>query len=154
MANEFSTAGIQLGYAAETTAGTRPTTGYTKIPNVKSMPDFNETPDVLDVTDLSDTVYRRGIPGLKALPDAKGFTCNHTAALRTAWSTLVSAYQTAKAAGKAIWFEISIPDDESFFFSGAPVPLGIDAAEVGNVAELTAYIIPNYVEGYATASTT
>lgn len=153
MANEFSTAGAKLGYVAETTAGTRPTSGFTNIPNVKGTPDFNETPDVLDVTDLSDTVYRRGIPGLKGLPDAKGFTCNNTSALRTAWSTLVSAYATAKAAGKAIWFEISIPDEDSYYFSGAPVPLGIDGMEVGDVAEITAYIVPNTIEGWAAAST-
>ena len=153
MANEFSTAGARLGYVAETTAGTMPTSGFTKIPNIKSIPEFNETPEVLDVTDLSDTVSRRGIPGLKSLPDAKGFTCNNTSAFRTAWDTLVTAYGTAKAAGKAIWFEISIPNEESFFFSGAPIPLGIDAMEVGNVAELTAYIIPNTVHGWDTAST-
>ena len=59
MANEFSTAGIQLGYAVEATAGTRPTTGYTNIPGIKSMPEFNPEPSSLEVTDLSDTVWKR-----------------------------------------------------------------------------------------------
>ncbi len=59
MALELSTAGVLLKYACETTAGTRPTTGYTQIPNIKSIPDFNPEPESLEVTDLSDTEWRR-----------------------------------------------------------------------------------------------
>ena len=59
MANEFSTAGITLKYAVEATAGTRPTTGFTAIPGIKSMPEFNPEPSSLEVTDLSDTVWKR-----------------------------------------------------------------------------------------------
>ena len=32
---DLSTAGITIQYAAETTAGTRPTTGFTVIPSIK-----------------------------------------------------------------------------------------------------------------------
>ena len=34
--NEFSTAGIEVFYAVETTAGTRPTTGFANIAGIKS----------------------------------------------------------------------------------------------------------------------
>lgn len=54
MANEISTAGIQIGYAVETTAGTRPST-FTNIPNVKTIGDMNPEPSTYEVTDLSDT---------------------------------------------------------------------------------------------------
>lgn len=59
MALEISTAGVALKYATETTAGTRPTTGYTAIPNIKETPDFNPEPSTLEVTDLSDLVWKR-----------------------------------------------------------------------------------------------
>ena len=59
MALEISTAGIELRYVVETTAGTRPTTGYQKVPNIKSTPDFNPEPGTLEVTDLSDLVWKR-----------------------------------------------------------------------------------------------
>jgi hypothetical protein len=59
MALEISTAGVALKYAVETTAGTRPTTGYTAIPNIKETPDFNPEPSTLEVTDLSDLVWKR-----------------------------------------------------------------------------------------------
>lgn len=50
----LSTAGMTLQYAVETSAGTRPTTGYTKIPEVKSMPSFNPSP-----TPLTPPPWRR-----------------------------------------------------------------------------------------------
>lgn len=59
MANEISTAGIALKWAVETTAGTRPTTGFATIPNIKSIPEFNPEPSTLEVTDLSDTEWKR-----------------------------------------------------------------------------------------------
>lgn len=55
MANELSTAGITIGYAVESTSGTRPST-FSSIPNVKSIGDMNPDPATYDVTDLSDLV--------------------------------------------------------------------------------------------------
>ena len=109
MALEISTAGVALKYAVETTAGTRPTTGYTAIPNIKETPDFNPEPSTLEVTDLSDLVWKRYIAGLKDPGGALSFTANLTSAFKTAWETLVSAYETAAASSKATWFEISVP---------------------------------------------
>ena len=57
MSERFSTAGMYLAYASESTAGTRPTAAnaYTKIPEVKSMPSFNPTPETIESTTLSET---------------------------------------------------------------------------------------------------
>ena len=95
MALEISTAGVALKYAVETTAGTRPTTGYTAIPNIKETPDFNPEPSTLEVTDLSDLVWKRYIAGLKDPGGALSFTANLTSAFKTAWETLVSAAEAA-----------------------------------------------------------
>ena len=35
---DLSTAGVHFYYAVETTAGTRPTTGYIDLPGIKSTP--------------------------------------------------------------------------------------------------------------------
>ena len=59
MALEISTAGVSLKYCVETTAGTRPTASYTAITGIKETPDFNHEPSTLEVTDLSDTVWKR-----------------------------------------------------------------------------------------------
>ena len=148
MANEFSTAGILLKYAAEATHGTRPTSGYTQIPNVKSTPDMSGTPDTLEVTDLSDTVWKRYIAGLKDPGDTIEFTANLTSALKTEWASVVTA-----AASATVWFEIAVPNFSSFYFAGDPVELGINAMDVNAVAEISLYIVPNGVHGWDTAST-
>ena len=150
--NEVSTAGVELRYAPESTAGTRPTSGFTKVVNIKSTPDLNPDPNLLDCTDLSVTDFKRYIPGLRDMGNALGFGANLTSAFRTAWAAVVTAYETAKASQKAMWFEIMVPAVGSFFFAGAPVALGLDAFDVDNVASITAKIVPEKIEGWGSST--
>lgn len=55
MANRYSTAGMHLYYVVEASAGTRPVSGLTKIPEVKSIPSFNPSPETIDSTTLEET---------------------------------------------------------------------------------------------------
>jgi hypothetical protein len=152
MANEVLTAGTYLKYCVEVSG--KPTSGYTVIPNIKVTPDITGEPESIEVTDLGDLVWRRYIPGLKDPGGAISFTANLTGAFITAWETLVSAYATAKAAGKAVWFEIEVSGvSKSFYFKGEPVALGIDGMDIGAAAEQTAYVVVNDVEGWGTTST-
>ena len=153
MALELSTAGVSLKYCVETTAGTRPTASYTAVPNIKETPDFNPEPSTLEVTDLSDTVWKRYIAGLKDPGGALSFTANLTSTFKTAWETLVSAYETGIASSKATWFEINVPTVGSFYFAGIPSELGINGMSVDAVAEVSVYITPNKIHGWDTAST-
>jgi len=153
MANELSTAGIKIKYCVETTAGTRPTTGFTQIPNVKDIPAMNSEPSSLECTDLSATEWKSYIDGLRDPGGAIGLTVNLTSAFKTAWSTLVTSAETAKATSKACWFEIAIPNMDSFYFAGMPCDLGFGGASVDAVLETTAYIVPNEIVGFAVAST-
>ena len=153
MALELSTAGVSLKYCVETTAGTRPTASFTAVPNIKETPDFNPEPSTLEVTDLSDTVWKRYIAGLKDPGGALSFTANLTSAFKTAWETLVSAYETGIASSKATWFEINVPTVGSFYFAGIPSELGINGMSVDAVAEVSVYITPNQIVGWDTSST-
>lgn len=154
MAIELSSAGVSIGYAVETTAGTRPTTGYTNIPSVKSIPDFNPEPSSLETTDLSQTEWKTYIPGLKDVGGSLAITCNLTAAFKTAWETLVTAADTAKGTDKATWFVVKIPGmTDSFYFAGLPSPLGLKAIDVDSVLEIDAYVTPTAFEGWAAAPT-
>lgn len=153
MAQELSTAGVLLKYCVESTAGTRPSAGFTQIPCIKAIPDFNPEPESLEVTDLSDTEWRRYIPGLKDPGGALAFTANLTTQFKTAWETLISAFETAKAADKATWFEIMVPNFGSFYFAGYPSALGMTAMDVNAVLEIEAYVTPNQIEGWGTSST-
>ena len=155
MANELSTAGILVKYCSETTAGTRPTTGYTTIPNITEISSLNPEPNTLEVTDLSDTVWKRYIAGLKDVGGAVTLTANFTTAFKTAWANLVTAYGTAASANpaKAVWFEIYVPNFASFYFAGKPSELGFDGASVDSVLQGGVYITPNQIHGWDTSST-
>lgn len=139
----LSTAGVYLAYAVETNAGTRPTAGYTRLTGAKSTPSLNPSPETLETTTLDETEYKTYIDGLKDLGGALEFTFNLTEELVTQWSTLMTAYETAKAAGKATWFTIVIPGlTNSFYFTGNPSAMGLPETSVSSVLEITNYITP------------
>lgn len=139
----MSTAGVTVNYAVEATAGTRPTTGYIKIPSIKSVPEMNPSPETLETTDLSQTEFKTYVEGLKDLGGALAFLANFTTELEEEWTTLVEAYKTAKASGKAVWFEIKHPGlEKSVFFTGQPSAMGLPAMAVNSVLETNLYITP------------
>lgn len=151
MAIDLSTAGIRIGFATESTAGTKPS-AFTNLKNPKSIPDMNPEPNTLDVTSLNDTEWKRYIPGLKDIGGAIGITFGASDAFHTAWKTLCSTAATAKAQGKATWFVFYIPGyTESFFMTAEPVMYGMPAAEVDSVLDVTVNIVPTGNFGWATA---
>lgn len=143
MSERVSTAGMTLQYCVETTKGTRPTTGYTKVPEVKSMPSFNPQPETIQSTTLEETTYHTYVQGLKDLGGALDFGANLTDDLVEFWEDLVDAYDTAVAAEKSVWFAIVHPKlAKATFFTGEPAPIGLNEATVGGMAETTLYITP------------
>lgn len=143
MAINLSTAGVKLAYAVEETAGTRPTSAYTRIYGVKSTPSLNPSPDTLETTTLDELEYKTYIDGLKDLGGALEFTFNLTEELIEAWDALMTAYEAGKLAGKATWFTIIIPGlSESFYFTGNPSNMGLPETSVNAVLEITNYITP------------
>ena len=143
MSQRFSTASLKLYYVVETTAGTRPTTGLTKIPEIKSVPNFNPAPETIDSTTLEETEYRTYVEGLKDMGGALEFGANITADLITAWEACVAAYDALDTT-KAMWFYI-IHDklEKAIAFQGDPAPLGLNESSVGSMLETTLYITPN-----------
>lgn len=145
MSQRLSTAGIQVGYAVEATAGTRPTaaSAYTYISEIKDIPEINPEPSQLDTTTLDETEYRTYIPGLKDLGSTLGLLANFTEDFQTAWEAFVTASETAKADGKATWLTIVIPTKaQAFYMQCEPSPLGFGGAAVDEVLEITAYVTP------------
>ena len=139
----LSTIGVHLKYAVESTAGTRPTSGYTDLEGVKSIPSLNPTPDNLETTTLNETEYKTYIPGLKDLGGALSFTFNLSQALKDTWDALVTADETARAAGKRTWFLVEVPGlTEGLYFPGQPSPMGLPELGVNEVAEVENSITP------------
>ena len=154
MAINLSTAGVQLWYAAESTAGTRPTSGYKRITGIKSTPSLNPSPETLETTTLDETEYKTYIDGLKDIGGALEFTFNLTEELIEKWDELMDAYEAAKNAGKNIWFTIVVPGlSQSFYFTGNPSSMGLPETSVSAVLEITNYITPtNAPEKFAKPS--
>jgi len=143
MSIQLSTAGVTLSYAVEATANTRPVSGYAKIPEIKAIPELNPSPDSLETTTLEATEWKTYTLGLKDPGGALSFTANLTEELMTAWDGIVSAYETAKDSGKAMWFVIVIPGlEKALYFTGQPAPMGMPAMEVGAVLETSLFITP------------
>lgn len=151
MALEFNTIGVKLKYAIGT-GTTRPTSGYTNIPDVKAIPEIQLNPSQLEVTNLVDH-YKRYIPGVQDPGSDFNATANMTASLKTVWTSLCTAASTAWASGNSTWFEVAIPSFESFYFAGLPIALGMSAQAVDAVEEASLHIVPNQIAGWATAST-
>lgn len=155
MAIELSTAGILVKWAVEATAGTRPTTGYAELVGVKSISEFNPEPNNIDVTPLAEEEWHRYIPGLKDVGGAQQLTVNDYDDFRTSWDAMMTAYEAAKADGKALWIEYYVPgitSKPSFYYSAVPQDLGFNGAEVDSAYENVAYLMPNKVAGWASAS--
>ncbi len=143
MGKAISTLGMGLRYAVETTAGTRPTTGYINIPDIKEIPDFNPEPGAIETTDLSQTEFKTYTKGLKDLGGALAFLANDTVELQAAWEALMTAYEAADADGKAVWFEIFHPKlENSTYFTGEPSELGLGGAQVDSALETNCYVTP------------
>lgn len=143
MAIDLSTAGITVNYAAETTAGTRPTTGYKKISGIKSIPELNPEPETLESTTLEAIEWKTYIEGLKDLGGALAFTANLTQQLMDDWDEVLDANDTAKATGLRLWVCILIPGlTKAFFFPFTPAKMGMPSAEVNAVLEINLYMTP------------
>ena len=150
----ISTAGVTFGYAVETTKGTRPTSGYTLIPDVKEIPEMNPEPETLETTPLSETEFKTYIEGLKDLGGALSFLANFTEELEEVWGELVEEYKTAIASGLATWFEVKHPKlEKSVFFTGQPSAMGLPGMGVNAVLETNLYITPTNAPAWETKST-
>ena len=151
---DLSTAGVTVQYAMETSAGTRPTTGYTPLTGITAIPDLNPEPGSLETTTLDETEWRTYIPGLKDPGGALAFSANNTEQFQTDWATMVEEADEGKATNLAMWYAIVVPGlTKAFFFAGTPSPLGLSAVEVDSVLTVDGYVTPTKVLGWETKPT-
>ena len=124
MANEIITVGARVKYAFESTAGTRPTSGYVTLVDVTEAPEIAKSLETIDVSNIMDKITRY-VPGRQDPGGEKQFTINHTDAAISAWNTLVALADTYKDSGKRLWWEYRYPNaTNSYFFCGTPKQIG------------------------------
>lgn len=139
----LSTIGIKVSYAIETTAGTRPTTGYKHIPDLKSMPSINPAPNSADATTFDNKEYTSYVQLLKDIGGALELSANFTQELFEIWEEMVDAYEAAIIEGKETWFCFDIPGfDKAAFVTVDPARMGIPEASANSLLETSAFITP------------
>ena len=139
----LSTIGIKVSYAVETTAGTRPTTGYKHIPDLKSIPSINPAPNTADATTFDNLEYTSYVQLLKDIGGALEISANFTQELFEVWDAMVTEYETAIANSKETWFCFDIPGfEKSAFITVQPARMGIPEASANALLETTVFITP------------
>ena len=152
MSQRYSTAGMYLAYCAGS-ASSAPTSGFTQIPEIKSIPSFNPSPETIQSTTLLETEYHTYVEGLKDLGGALEFGANLTEDLISVWASVNAAHDSL-ASNSAVWFAVVHPKlSNAVFFQGDPAPLGLNEATVGAMAETTLYITPNTAPAWAAKPT-
>ena len=142
MASAYSTAGITVSYG--TGASASAVTAWTAVPGVKSIPEYGTDVNTLETTPLSALKNHTYIPGLSSSGGNIGVTVNDYEAFRTAWDGAVTAYAGLTGTNQMYW-KFSAPHGstmDAFCFPGQPVPYGFGGADVDEVLENTANIIP------------
>ncbi len=116
-------AGSYLAYAIETTANTRPTQGYTMVPEVTNIPELASADyDTIDMTPVNEQVQHQEITGLRQSPGTLTFEANLSDTLLAFWDeTLIPAYEAGIADGKRMWCAVVINGmDKAYFFTAEP----------------------------------
>jgi hypothetical protein len=146
MANELSTAGISFLYQLSSPTEVPPTSGWNVLPGIKSTPDYDSSPNMLQVTDLSDVGYHRYIPGLRALNEPWELSANLTQVNIDTWNNIVNQYRNRQDKTLVCWFTFSVPElSVAPYIYGIPYTIGVPAMEVDSVLEVSFTVVPNKI---------
>lgn len=123
----LSTLGITFGWGVETTAGTKPAS-FKQLTRINSIGGITIENEQIDASALEDLVSRY-IQGRGDTGGSFPVSVNATPETYEEWEEVIEAYNTAKEAGKRIWFETIIPGFEEAEFVVAQPPTKIPSPE-------------------------
>ena len=134
----LSTLGVTFGYGVESSAGVKPSS-FTQLDRINSIGGISLSTEQIDASALED-YQTKYVAGRQDSGGTWSVTINFTDETATEWDTLISAYNTAKASGLAMWFEVIVPDQTDAFFVVAQPPQLIPMPEIGQNGLLTVEI--------------
>lgn len=124
--------GLKTSIAMETTAGTRPETGYYLIPNVTGLPDLDFENDTIDVTSYDNTKNRSYLPGLKDTGGLLSLETNFNEYDVTMWDDIAKKVKE-DTTGKIAWLMVDILGTKlKYFIPVIPTETGIPEAPVND----------------------
>ena len=147
----ISTVGALVGYAIETTAGTKPTT-FKLLHRINATDEISIETETIDASALEDEIERT-IAGRGSTGGTFGVTVNVTDETITEWENIISEYDTAKKSGKAMWYEEYFPALQKAFFTKVEPPAVIPkpALEQNGLLTVTMTLTINEYVGPDTA---
>ena len=149
----LSTLGVVMGYAVETTAGTKPT-AYSALDRINNIGGIQMDVEKIDASALEDT-QTKYVAGRADTGGDWSITVNFTDETVTEWENLISAYNTGAASGLQLWLQVQIPNQSKAFFVIAQPPQQLPMPEIGQNELLTVEISMTVVEfkGWLTKET-
>lgn len=126
----LSTLGVTFGYGIETSAGTKPAT-FTQLEEASSIGGISLGTEQIDVSALEDyiTHYAAGRQDTGGTWEIE-FVMDPDKSVSQI-KTLYTSSATAKAQGKATWFQVQFPDMSDAFFVVAECGREIPMPEIG-----------------------
>lgn len=132
----LSTIGVIFGWGVETTAGIKPTS-FKEIEECITIGGVEVTSDKLDATPLKSK-KKKYIKGHEDTGGELSTTFNYTDTFEEQWNEMYAAYETAKAAGLAMWFTAYHPSKKNAnFYIVEPGSIPAPEYGVGNVLQVT-----------------
>ena len=114
----LSTLGILFGYAAESTANTKPAT-FALLDRINSIGGVSLSTEQIDASALEDMVSRY-VAGRADTGGSFPVTVNVTNETTEQWQNVITAYN-ALTEGKRMWFEVWSPNlTKSFYIVAQP----------------------------------
>lgn len=146
----LSTLGITFGYGVETTASTKPST-FSQLTRINSIGGISITPETIDASALEDDV-EQSVAGRASTGGTWEVVINYTPDTADEWDDLISAYNTAHASQKQMWFEVIVPGMTDAFFVIAEPPQEIPMPELSQNSLLTVTMSLTIVEYKGTSA--
>lgn len=145
--------GIRMYYAPETVVDTVPTSGWMEIPDYTSWGEIGSSPDNIEITPVTETLFKRYEQGLMDTGSVD-VTGNWSNEFVDAWEGMREAADTAKKSGKVLWFAQDIPNyEKSFVYSGMPSMLRFPELTSNSPVQPSGTITVRMVKGLVTKPT-
>lgn len=123
-----STLGIKFGYAAESTAGTKPSS-FTLLTRINQIGGISLDTEQIDASALEDEISKY-VSGRADTGGTFNVTVNATNDTITEWQSVISTF-AALTGGKQMWFNTYSPKLNKSFFVIAEPPAILPQPEMG-----------------------
>ena len=140
----LSTLGIKMGYAVETTAGSKPE-AFSALDRINNIGGIAMDVERIDASALEDYATKY-VAGRADTGGDWPVTVNFTDETQGQWTDLISAYNTAAASGLQLWLQVQVPNQSDAFFVIAQPPQQLPMPEIGQNELLTMEVSMTVVE--------